>query len=94
MPDADTVHLVPLPDLLAGLRGAGFEVTWQEDHSALHLEVVDALTAAFVADRDRVAAQVGARVVDDLVASHLLWADWLRSGRVRKRALVAERSAG
>ncbi len=94
MPDADTVHLVPLPDLLAGLARAGFEVTWQAEHSALHLEVVDALTAAFVADRDRIAALVGDRVVDDLVASHRLWGDWLRSGRVRKFALVARRTGG
>jgi hypothetical protein len=29
--------------------------------------------------------------VDELLAAHRLWSDWLATGRVRKIAVVAER---
>lgn len=90
MPDADTVWLVPLPELVDRLAAAGLEVTWQEEHSAAHLAMVDALLAAFEADAGPIADQVGRRALDELVAAHRLWSDWLRGGRVRKFALVAE----
>lgn len=92
MPDADTVWLVPLPELLAQLERAGMTATWQQEHSAAHLEMVDALVAAFLADEDAIVAQIGRKALDELVAAHRLWSDWLRSGRVRKFALVAERT--
>jgi hypothetical protein len=37
------------------------------------------------------AAQNGRPAVDDMVAAHRLWVEWLRKGRARKLALVAER---
>jgi SAM-dependent methyltransferase len=77
MPNADTVWLVPLDELVAALARAGLAVTWREDHSRAHRETAAAL----------------AGVYDDpeLVASHRLWAEWLEAGRVRKLALVATR---
>lgn len=94
MPDADTVSLMPLPELLSELEGAGFEVRWEEDCSWSHLSMVDALIDAFVADRRAIAAQIGRRALDDLLAAHRLWGAWLGEGRVRKFAFVAEKTGG
>jgi SAM-dependent methyltransferase len=91
MPDADTVWLTPLPEMVELLRDAGLTVTWQEEHSSAHLAMVDALVAAFTAQDEPIAEQVGRRALDELVAAHRLWSDWLRCGRVRKFAVVAER---
>jgi SAM-dependent methyltransferase len=93
MPDADTVWLTPLDELLASLCDAGLAVRWTEDSSTAHLEVFEALHEAFSAGRVSIARQVGDRAVEELLASHDLWCRWLRSGRVRKLALVAERVA-
>jgi sarcosine/dimethylglycine N-methyltransferase len=94
MPDADTVSLIPLPELLSCLEGAGFEVRWEEDCSWSHLSMVDALIGAFVADERAIAAQIGHRALDDLLAAHRLWSAWLSEGRVRKFAFVAEKTGG
>jgi len=93
MPDADTVWLIPLPAMLSMLDGAGLRVQWQEECSEAHRETVDALIAAFEADREAIVAQVGTQALDELIAAHRLWSDWLGSGRVRKFAFVAERVA-
>jgi sarcosine/dimethylglycine N-methyltransferase len=90
MPDADTVWPVPLPELIACLERVGRRVCWQEERSESHQEVIDALTEAFVADASAIAACVGRRALDELVAAHRLWGDWLRDGRIRKFAVVAE----
>jgi SAM-dependent methyltransferase len=92
MPDADTVWLTPLDELTASLEQAGLAVTWQEDHSRAHRATADALADAFAADEHGIAAQIGRRALDDLLAAHRLWVEWLDAGRVRKLALVAERS--
>ena len=92
MPDADTVWLIPLDELVRSLERAGLVVTWQEDHSRAHREVAQALTDAFTADAEDIAAEIGQRALDDLLAAHGLWIDWLGEGRVRKLALVAERA--
>jgi SAM-dependent methyltransferase len=92
MPDADTVWLTPLDELVAALERAGLAVTWQADHSRAHLATARALAAAFAADAATIAAQVGRRALDELLAAHRLWVDWLATGRVRKLALVAERA--
>jgi SAM-dependent methyltransferase len=89
MPDADTVWLTPLDELSASLERAGLVVTWQEDLSPAHREMALALGAAFAADAAHIAAQIGRRALDDLLAAHRLWAEWLDAGRVRKLALVA-----
>ncbi len=92
MPDADTVWLTPLAELLALLERAGLVVRWQQDCSLSHRAVADSLIDAFVADADEIATQVGRRALDELLAAHRLWSDWLRDGRVRKFALVAEKA--
>src|SRR3954454_18272391 len=90
MPDADTVWLTPLHEMTATLERAGLAVTWQEDHSRVHLATAQALHDAFAADADAIAAQIGRRALDELLAAHRLWVRWLDAGRVRKFALVAE----
>ena len=92
MPDADTVWLTPLPEVLAGLERAGLVVRWREDCSRSHQAVADALIDAFAADAEDIAAQIGRRALDELLAAHRLWSDWLRDGRVRKLAFVAEKT--
>jgi SAM-dependent methyltransferase len=91
MPDADTVWLTPLEEMTAILERAGLVVTWHEDHSAAHRATAQALADAFAADAEDISAQVGRRALDELLAAHRLWIDWLDAGRVRKLALVAER---
>jgi SAM-dependent methyltransferase len=92
MPDADTVWLTSLDGLVAALERAGFTVTSIEDHSAAHRATAQALTDAFAADAVAIAAQIGRRALDELLAAHRLWVDWLGDGRVRKLALVADRA--
>jgi SAM-dependent methyltransferase len=93
MPDADTVWLTPLDELHALLARAGLAVRWQKDLSRSHRAVADALTAAYTADAPAIALQIGRRALDELLTAHRLWTEWLASGRVRKIAVVAERSA-
>ncbi len=93
MPDADTVWLTPLPEMLAYLERAGLVVRWQADWSRSHMAVADALIDAFIADAADIAAQIGRRALDELVAAHRLWSEWLGEGRVRKIAVVAEKAA-
>jgi SAM-dependent methyltransferase len=92
MPDADTVWLTPLEEMRALLEGAGLAVRWQADWSDAHRAVADALIAAFTADAADITAQIGQRALDELLAAHRLWSDWLGSGRVRKFAVVAEKT--
>jgi len=92
MPDADTVWLTPLAEVVATLERFGLAVRWHEECSDSHLEVVDSLTDAFATGSAEIAAHVGDRAVDELLAAHRLWSDWLRQGRVRKFAVVAEKA--
>ena len=92
MPAADTVWPAPLTEVAALLEAAGLVLTWQEDHSAAHRTTAGALADAYAADGAHIAAQLGRRALDDLLAAHRLWIDWLRAGRVRKLALVAQRA--
>ena len=91
MPDADTVWLTPLHGMVTSLERVGLQVRWSEDCSRAHLELVDAMLAALAAEQHAIAAEVGREALDDLLEAHVLWRDWLRSGRVRKFAVVAER---
>jgi SAM-dependent methyltransferase len=91
MPDADTVWLTPLPEMLGHLEQAGLAVRWQEDWSRPHRAVADSLRDAFNRDAAGIAAQIGQQAVDELLVAHTLWSDWLGEGRVRKVALVAEK---
>lgn len=92
MPAADTVWLTPLEELVATLERSRLAITWQEDHSRAHRAVAQALLDAFSADADAIAAQIGRRALEDLVAAHRLWIEWLEDGRVRKLAIVAARA--
>ena len=91
MPDADTVWLLPLPLLHSSLEQVGMRLGWVQEYSEAHSEMADALIEAFAADRSAIAAQVGDRALDELLAAHRLWSDWLREGRARKFACVAEK---
>jgi SAM-dependent methyltransferase len=91
MPDADTVWLVELPTVTALLQDAGLTMTWQRDVTASHREVAAALLQAFLEDSAEIGRRIGNRALDDLIAAHELWCDWLGSGRVRKVALLAEK---
>jgi SAM-dependent methyltransferase len=91
MPDADTVWLVPIDEMLASLDRVGLVVRRQEDHSRSHLATVESLTEAFAADAVDIAAQIGDEALEELLRAHRLWRDWLRAGRVRKIAVVAEK---
>ncbi|HEX6023169.1 MAG TPA: methyltransferase domain-containing protein [Solirubrobacter sp.] len=92
MPDADTIWLTPLDEMTASLERAGLVVTSVEDHSREHRAIAQALARAFADDADAIAAGIGRRALDDLLAAHRLWIDWLGTGRVRKLAVVAELS--
>jgi len=92
MPDADTVWLLPLAEMIAHLDAAGLAVRWQEDRTASHLATAESLTEAFAADAGGIAAVIGRQALDELLRAHRLWVEWLRAGRVRKIALVAERT--
>ena len=94
MPDADTVWLTALDEMATSLERAGLVVTRQEDHSRAHLATAQALAGAFARDAADIAAQIGHRALDELLAAHRLWVEWLDEGRVRKLALVAERAPG
>jgi SAM-dependent methyltransferase len=91
MPDADTVWLTPLAEMLTRLERAGLVVRWQDDCSRSHRAVADSLINAFAADATDIAAQIGPGALEELLAAHRLWSDWLREGRVRKIAFVAEK---
>ena len=93
MPDADTVWLTPLDELRPQLARAGLVVRWQDDWSRSHLAVAQSLTDAFAADAPAIASQIGRQALDELVAAHRLWTEWLTSGRIRKIAVVADRLA-
>ncbi len=91
MPDADTVWLTPLEELRTCLERAGLAIRWEEDYSLSHRLVADSLANAFAADASDIAAQIGRGALEELLAAHRLWSDWLQAGRVRKIALVAEK---
>ena len=91
MPDADTVWLTPLEEMLTCLERVGLIVRWQGDCSRSHRAVADSLIDAFEAHAADIAAQIGRRALEELLAAHRLWSDWLREGRVRKFAFAAEK---
>jgi SAM-dependent methyltransferase len=91
IPDADTVWLIELAEITILLREAGLTVTWQEEWSASHHATATALLQRFRADARNIARQIGPLALQELIAAHELWSDWLGCGRVRKFALVAEK---
>ena len=91
MPDADTVWLVQLPEMLSMLADAGFSVRWRTECTRSHQATAESLTEAYAAEEAGITAEVGERALDELITAHRLWVDWLREGRVRKFAFVAEK---
>jgi SAM-dependent methyltransferase len=91
MPDADTVWLTPLSEMLGCLERVGLAISWQDDLSQSHLATAESLIDAFALDAADIAGQIGRRALSELLAAHRLWRDWLRAGRVRKIAVVAEK---
>ena len=92
MPDADTVWLTPVGEMLTCLERAGLVIRRQDDCSQSHRAVADSLLEAFAADAADIAAQIGRRPLEELLTAHRLWSEWLREGRVRKVAFVAEKT--
>ena len=92
MPAADTVWLTPLDEMHVLLAQTGLTVRWEEEWSESHREVAAALADAYAADSTAIASRMGRRTLDELIAAHRLWSEWLETGRVRKFALVAERT--
>jgi SAM-dependent methyltransferase len=92
MPDADTVWLTPLDEVLGCLQRVGLIVRRQLDCSRSHRAVAESLLDAFSAHDADIAARVGRSALDELLVAHRLWSDWLGEGRVRKFALVAEKT--
>ena len=91
MPDAETAWPIQLAEMTDLLTDAGLVITWQEECTKFHAATAAALLSAYRGDAVRIGDYVGARGVDELVAAHELWADWLSSGRIRKFAIVAEK---
>ena len=64
------------------------------DCSRSHLAVADSLIDALGAEAAGIAAQIGRQALEELLTAHRLWSEWLREGRVRKLAFVAEKPRG
>jgi SAM-dependent methyltransferase len=94
MPDADTVWLTPLAQMLGCLHAAGLQVRWQSDVSEQHRDIAESMTGALRAHAQRITPVIGRQAFDDLVTAHVLWVDWLRTGRARKFAVVSEKVEG
>ena len=99
MPAADTVWLIPLDEMHALLARAGLAVRWEEDWSESHRDVAAALADAYAADSTAIASRIGRAALDELLAAHRLWSEWLATRprpqvRARRRATdpIAARS--
>jgi SAM-dependent methyltransferase len=92
MPDADTVWLTPVDEMERLLARHRLVVRWHDDWSGPHRDAAVSLADAFADDAAAIAAQIGQPALDELLSAHRLWSAWLATGRVRKFALVAERT--
>jgi sarcosine/dimethylglycine N-methyltransferase len=91
-PEGEEVWLIPESKFRVLLKGAGFQIRLVEDHTAAHAEVARRLAVAFRRDRATIARATGAQACNELVMAHERWAEWLDARRVRKLAVVAQRS--
>ena len=93
MPDGGTVWPEPVATLMGMLARAGLNVTWTADLTPSHLASAEALASAYATHRRAIADELGMQAVDDLLEAHRLWIEWMRSGRIRKVAVVAAKAA-
>ena len=91
MPGSDTVWPVTLPALGSALDHAGLRTVWQEDWTSGHADTARALAACYADLLVTVPPGPDREAVATLVDSHRIWEEWLRAGRIRKLAVVAER---
>ncbi len=91
MPGADTVWLTPLETLVADLEHSGMRVDGCTELTASHLATVDALAGAYAAVAPGLVPAAGEGTVTGILTAHRTWGRWLREGRVRKFAVVAEK---
>ena len=94
MPDADTVWLTPLEELRDLLDGVGLVVRWRTIRARRTGHGASRCTTRSPPTRPPSPRRSGAQALDELLAAHRLWIDWLETGRVRKIAFVAERVGG
>lgn len=92
MPGADTVWPIPLAELVTCLANVGLGVSWMSECTRAHRRVADSLIESLGSHQAAIAAEIGDDVVGDLLTSHRLWSTWLSTGRIRKFAVVAERT--
>src|SRR5712692_6281643 len=78
MPDADTVWLVPLAEILASFERTGFTLRSLTDCTHSHATTAQALLDAYAADGPSITGHIGAQALQDLLGAHRLWVDWLR----------------
>jgi len=90
MPDADTVWLVPLAELIETLADAGLRPVRQWECTTAHRRMAESLLQSMSAQAAPIEAAIGRRALDDLLEAHRYWSEWMRTGRLRKIALVAE----
>ena len=72
MPAADTVWPIPLDRLHELLGRTGFAVTWQQDRTDAHRDVVDSLLTEFTTHESAIAAQIGSDELESLLTSRRL----------------------
>ncbi len=87
------VWLIPSAAFLRLVSLHGYRLVWLEDHTARHAKVAERLFAAYRQRRAEIAEQIGSDLCDRLIADHRVWMRWLATRRVRKLALVVERTA-
>ena len=93
IPDSGTVWLTPLRELQSHLQAARMTVTLQVDCGHAHQVIAQRLYDELSTNATDIARHLGAETLNSLLTAHRLWSDWLRIGRVRKFALVAQRTS-
>ena len=91
MPAPESVWPVAMDELAAHLGSFGMQVDSLSECTDDHRAAVDGLLSAYLGLSAEIRAAGGHEVLDDVLTSHRLWSEWLREGRIRKFAVVAER---
>ena len=80
MPDADTVWLVPLAELRSSLERVGLRVRWQQECSRVPPGDGRGAPRRSSPSGRPSPRLSGSRALEELVAAHRLWSDWLAEG--------------